>query len=42
LQDEIRWDGLIKSTELKLVAMAWQAKREIAEGKARPMNLDEL
>jgi hypothetical protein len=42
LQDEIRWDAAFKSTESKLVAMARQAKREIAEGKALPMNYDEL
>ena len=42
LQDEIRWDGLFKSTESKLVAMARQAKRQIAEGKAQSMNYDEL
>lgn len=42
LQDEIRWDGLVKSTESKLIAMARQAKQNIVEGKARPMNLDEL
>ena len=42
LQDEIRWDEAFKSTESKLIAMARQARREIAEGKARPMNFDEL
>lgn len=42
LQDEIRWEGLLKSTESKLVAMARQAKQEIADGKASPMNINEL
>ena len=42
LQDEIHWDKLFKSTESKLTAMARQAKNDIAQGKARPMNLDEL
>ena len=42
LQDDIRLDGLFKSTESKLTAMARQAKRDIAQGKSRPMNLDEL
>ncbi|MFM8330808.1 MAG: hypothetical protein ACKN9T_03885 [Candidatus Methylumidiphilus sp.] len=42
VQDEILWDGLFKSTESKLIAMARQAKQEIADGKARPMNFDEL
>jgi hypothetical protein len=42
IQDDIRWDGLFNSTESKLTAMARQAKTEIAQGKARPMNLDEL
>lgn len=40
LQDEILWDGLFKSTESKLVALARQAKQEIADGKATPINLD--
>ena len=42
IQDDIRWDGLFQSTESKLTAMARQAKKDIAHGKARPMNLDEL
>jgi folylpolyglutamate synthase/dihydropteroate synthase len=42
LQDQIRWDGSFKARESKLVAMASQVKREIAEGKARPMSFDEL
>jgi len=36
IRDDIHWDGLFKSTESKLTAMARQAKRDIAQGKARP------
>ncbi len=35
MQDELRWDELFKKTQPRLAAMAWRAKEEIAEGKAR-------
>lgn len=40
LQDEIRWDEAFQRNPEKLVAMARQAKQEIAEGKATEMNLE--
>ncbi len=42
VQDELRWDELFKKTQSKLVAMARLAKEQIAEGKARPLDYDEL
>jgi len=42
LQDERQWDMLVKKTEKQLVAAARRAKAEIAEGKARPLDPDEL
>jgi hypothetical protein len=42
IQDELRWDELFRKTQPGLAAMAWRAKEEIAEGKARPLDYDEL
>jgi hypothetical protein len=42
MQDELRWDELFKKTQPTQVAMARRAKEEIAEGKARPFDYDEL
>ncbi|CAK0757925.1 DUF2281 domain-containing protein [Gammaproteobacteria bacterium] len=36
IQDEVRWDRLFSTTQPKLIAAAQHAKRQIAEGKARP------
>ena len=41
LQDELRWDDLFRD-QSKLAGMARRAKQETAEGKARPLNHDEL
>ena len=42
VQDELRWDDLFNKTQSKLVAMARLAKEQIAEGKARPLDYNEL
>lgn len=42
LEDELRWEVSFNKTQEQLVAAARQAKQEIAEGKAEPMNLDRL
>ena len=42
LQDERQWDTLLKKTRKQLMAAARQARKEIAEGKARPLELDQL
>ena len=33
LQDELRWDGLFKKSQLQLAAAAKRARQEIATGK---------
>jgi len=42
LQDELRWDELFEQTQASLVTAARQAKQEIAEGKATPMDEEQL
>ncbi|MGK7925437.1 MAG: hypothetical protein AB4290_09345 [Spirulina sp.] len=42
LQDEIEWDRLVEKTRPQLIRAARQAKREIAAGKATPMDYDRL
>ncbi|MEK7276167.1 MAG: hypothetical protein AAB342_05720 [Chloroflexota bacterium] len=42
VQDELRWDTLFKKTQPQLVAAARRAKQEIAEGRAKPMDYDQL
>ena len=42
IQDELRWDELFNKTQPKLAAMARLAKKQVAEGKARPMDYSEL
>jgi hypothetical protein len=42
LHDEIKWDESFKKTQSKLVDAARRAKREMAEGKAQPMDYDRL
>jgi hypothetical protein len=41
-QDEVRWENTFKKTQSKLVAAARQAKREIADGQAKPLDHDQL
>ena len=42
LEDELRWEVSFNKTQEQLVAAARQAKQEIAEGKAEPMDLNQL
>ena len=42
LEDELRWEASFNRTQEKLIAAAHRAKQEIAEGKAEPMDLDQL
>lgn len=42
LQDERRWDETFKKSQSQLIAAARRAKQEIAEGKATPMDYDQL
>jgi hypothetical protein len=38
LQDELKWDNSFKTSQPKFIASAQRAKREIAEGLAKPMD----
>lgn len=42
LQDEVLWDTQFNATQPQLIAAARNARQQIAEGKARPLNLDDL
>ncbi len=42
MQSEWRWERLYKDKKTALEEIARQAKKQIAKGKAHPMNLDEL
>ena len=42
LEDEAMWDASFEQTKESLIASAQQAKQEIAEGKAAPMNYERL
>lgn len=42
LEDEARWESSFKKSQDRLVAAAQQAKREIAEGRAMPMDYEQL
>ena len=42
IRDEAKWKESFSRTKDKLVAAARQARREIAEGKASPMDIDKL
>jgi translation initiation factor 2B subunit (eIF-2B alpha/beta/delta family) len=42
LQDEAQWQESFQKTQSSLVAAARRAKQEIAEGKAKAMNYNQL
>jgi hypothetical protein len=42
LQDELRWDASFANTQSRLIQQARLAKQQIAEGKAQPLNIDDL
>lgn len=42
LQDEQKWDDAFDLTQDSLIAAARQARREIAEGKATPLDYKQL
>lgn len=42
LQDEAQWDELIEQTQPQLVEAAQRARRQIAEGKLKPLDVSEL
>ena len=42
LRDEARWNESFSRTQDKLVAAARQVRKEIAEGKATPLDIEKL
>jgi hypothetical protein len=42
LRDEASWEITLNKTEDRLVAAARRAKREIADGQAKPLDYDRL
>jgi hypothetical protein len=42
LRDEQRWNKTFKKTQTRLVAAARQARKEIVEGLAKPLNHSDL
>jgi hypothetical protein len=42
IRDEAKWSDSFTKTQSQLVAAAQQARKEIAEGKATPMDLNKL
>ena len=42
LEDELRWEISFNNTQDQLIEAARRAKKEIAAGKAEPMDLDRL
>jgi histone acetyltransferase (RNA polymerase elongator complex component) len=42
LSDDFRWEQLYAKTQPQLVAAARRARQEMAAGKAKPLNLEEL
>lgn len=42
LEDEKKWDKSFKKTQQQLINAARRAKQEIAEGKAKPFDYEQL
>lgn len=42
MDDEAEWSALVDRTQPQLIEAAQQARREIAEGLAEPLDLDQL
>ena len=42
LRNELEWDALVQKTQSQLINAAKQARKEIAAGKAKPMNIDQI
>ncbi|NJM71872.1 MAG: hypothetical protein HC862_17660 [Scytonema sp. RU_4_4] len=42
LRDELQWDISFQKTQQQLVAAVQKAKQEIAEGKAKPLDYNQL
>ena len=42
MKDNAKWDSIFEKTQSQLIATARQAKKEIADGRAKPLNHREL
>lgn len=42
LREELHWDNLFQKTQPQLIAAARRAREEMAAGKAKPLNPDDL
>jgi hypothetical protein len=42
LRDELEWDALFSKTQPQLVTAAKRAKQEVAEGRAKPLDENQL
>jgi hypothetical protein len=42
LQDELKWDSLFEQTQSQLVTAARRAKQDIVQGRAQPMDDEQL
>ena len=42
VQDDLRWDLLFERTQPQLAERARQARQQIAEGKAKPLDYEQL
>jgi translation initiation factor 2B subunit (eIF-2B alpha/beta/delta family) len=42
LRDEQQWDAQFQYTQTQLLKAARQARQQIAEGKAQPLDIDQL
>jgi hypothetical protein len=42
IRDELKWNESFGNSQSKLIAAARQAREEISQGKATPINVEEL
>ncbi len=42
MEDELQWDQQFRSTQAQLIMAAKRAKKQIAEGQAKPLDYDKL
>ena len=42
MKDDAKWDNAFKKTQPQLVAAARRAKKEIADGRSKPLNRRDL
>jgi tRNA uridine 5-carbamoylmethylation protein Kti12 len=42
MKDDAKWDSAFKKTQPQLVAAARRAKKEIADGRSKPLNRRDL